>query len=114
MCGDETSVGLSAAAERSGAHQTFHHVIEADDDISPVFARLGLGWAETHQRDARGNHLADIESRLISHANEGAKFVLTGRAASIQRLNRTLRAAGVPPTLIRTKAYWAEGKVGLD
>lgn len=41
-------------------------------------------------------------------------FVLSGKASSIQLLRRVLGASGVAPTQMKTKAYWAPGKKGLD
>ena len=40
--------------------------------------------------------------------------VLAGRAATVQHLLRRLKLDGVTGSRIRTKAYWADGKVGLD
>jgi NADPH-dependent ferric siderophore reductase len=114
MCGDETSVGLSVAAERDPRRAPIHHIIEADADLSPTFARLGLSNASWERRGSGDGHLHAIARRLGAYVQEGASFVLTGRAASIQRLNTALRSAGAPPASIQTKAYWAAGKVGLD
>jgi NADPH-dependent ferric siderophore reductase len=47
-------------------------------------------------------------------AAAGASFILTGKATSIQRLQRALKAQGVPRSRLLTKAYWAPGKTGLD
>lgn len=47
-------------------------------------------------------------------AAKGAQLVLTGKASSIQRVSRALKAAGVASSRMRTKAYWAPGKTGLD
>ncbi|CUS43889.1 hypothetical protein MGWOODY_Smn725 [hydrothermal vent metagenome] len=40
--------------------------------------------------------------------------MLTGRAPAIRRIVTVLKAAGVSSSRLRTKAYWAPGKVGLD
>ncbi|HTN62803.1 MAG TPA: hypothetical protein VL147_14870 [Devosia sp.] len=40
--------------------------------------------------------------------------MLTGKASSIQKLNRALRSHGILSPQLKTEAYWAPGKTGLD
>jgi NADPH-dependent ferric siderophore reductase len=51
---------------------------------------------------------------LLRVAASGAHFVLTGKASSIQHAGRVLKAVGVASSRVKTKAYWAPGKIGLD
>ncbi|MEI9851439.1 MAG: siderophore-interacting protein [Sphingomonas sp.] len=112
--GDETSFGLALAlAETGGAGGR-----DAVRGIEHRRGRAGAGTAglaaSLVERVADDSHLATIERDLRDLAGEGATFVLTGRAAAIQRLNRALKAAGVGSSRLRAKAYWAPGKAGLD
>lgn len=112
--GDETSFGLALAlAETGGAAAAMLFEVSSIAEAGPVLERLGLA-ASLVERVADDSHLATIERDLRDLAGEGATFVLTGRAAAIQRLNRALKAAGVGSSRLRAKAYWAPGKAGLD
>ena len=112
--GDETSIGLACAA--ATASGTLRCLLEANAaaDARAALARLDLGAAEVFERTDDDAHLADVERRLPPLAAAGATFVLTGKAASIQRLRRTLKALDVPSSRILAKPYWAPGRTGLD
>ncbi|WP_347557848.1 hypothetical protein [Robbsia sp. KACC 23696] len=43
-----------------------------------------------------------------------ADFILTGKAASIRYLHHALKQGGLAASRLRVKAYWGEGKTGLD
>lgn len=92
------------------------HVFEASDvaESRPVLEAIGLGQATLIERIAGDAHLAAAEAEVLRLAASGAYFVLTGQASSIQRVSRTLKAAGVVSSRVKTKAYWAQGKIGLD
>lgn len=81
---------------------------------SSVATQLDLQNYALVGRKAEDAHLSEFESRLSALADAGATFVLTGKAGSIQRIRRTLKALDVPSQRIRTKAYWTPGKTGLD
>jgi NADPH-dependent ferric siderophore reductase len=114
--GDETSFGLAAALRDSPQIDGAIHVFEVSDvaESRPVLEAIGLGEANLIERTAGDAHLAAAEAEVLRLAASGAHFVLTGKAASIQRLSRALKAVGVESQRLKTKAYWAEGKVGLD
>jgi ferric-chelate reductase (NADPH) len=60
-------------------------------------------------------HLAAAEAEVLRLAASGGHFVLTGNAStSAQRVSRALKAFGVVSSRVKTKAYWAQGKIGLD
>ncbi len=111
LFGDETSFGLAAAL---GAGPT--HLFEASDIAAArtVLAAVGLERATVIERTADDAHLAAAETEMSRLVASGAQFVLTGKASSIQRMMRCLKAAGVASPRIRSKAYWAPGKTGLD
>jgi ferric-chelate reductase (NADPH) len=91
-------------------------VFEASDvaESRQVAEAIGLGQARLIERITDDAHLATAEAEMLRHAASGAHFVLTGKASSIQRVRRALKAAGVVSSRVKTKAYWAQGKTGLD
>ena len=112
LFGDETSFGLAVAAIRPGLRCLFE--TNSAEVSRPVLERAGLGAADLFARMPRDEHLDQIEQWLADNAASGASFVLTGKASSIQRFRRALKMLDVPAARIKTKAYWAPGKPGLD
>lgn len=117
MVGDETSIGLSVAAAAHYGTIPTHHVFEvhARSNVEAVLDQAGLLPGSTiHVRTSDRSHLIAMEQQVISLAESGADIVLTGRAGTIQKLHRGLCRENIPGKKIHTKAYWAEGKSGLD
>jgi NADPH-dependent ferric siderophore reductase len=116
LFGDETSFGLAAALRNSPRGAGAIHVFEASDvaESQQVAETIGLGQATLIERCADDAHLAAAEAEMLRLAASGAHFILTGKASSIQRVSRALKAVGVVPSRVKTKAYWARGKIGLD
>ncbi len=118
LFGDETSFGLAAALRNSPQGADAVHVFEASD--------IAVGAAGAGSESASATRRADLQAlppmtsipswaeadRLLLAAS-GVHFVLTGKAASIQRVSRALKAAGVVKSRLKTAAYWAQGKIGL-
>lgn len=111
LFGDETSFGLAASLRRDATL-----LFEAGDtgEAHATLAGIGIGHAMVLGRTGGDAHLLAAEAEIRRHAAAGAHFVLTGKAASIQRLIQCLRSAGVGSSRISSKAYWAPGKTGLD
>jgi ferric-chelate reductase (NADPH) len=116
LFGDETSFGLAAALRDSSRADSAMHVFEVFDaaESGPVLEAIGLGQATLIERIADDAHLAAAEAEVLRLAARDTRFVLTGKASSIQRVSRALKAAGVASSRAKTKAYWAPGKIGLD
>ncbi|WP_404713650.1 siderophore-interacting protein [Sphingomonas sp. MMS24-J13] len=114
--GDETSLGLAHALALSGGMEAVVGFFEVEDVEAgrSVAVQLDLQNYTLVGREADDAHLSEFESKLPALADAGATFVLTGKAGSIQRVRRTLKALQVPSRRIRTKAYWTPGKTGLD
>lgn len=112
--GDETSVAVAVALSRARPTRAVTAVLEVGD-MGEVRAALdGVGaLLDVHlvRRHPDGAHLGDTTQRLRAALGTGGYGVFTGRAASIQAVKRGL--AGVEFSS-KTKAYWAEGKRGLD
>ncbi|HKU39069.1 MAG TPA: hypothetical protein VJR89_13000 [Polyangiales bacterium] len=119
LFGDETSIGLAhALRSTSGAAQGVSIVLEVTSKprTEAVLTRMQIGDAVLIERKPDDAHLPSLESVVAKQLQERAisGCVLSGKATSIQRLNKQLRAAGLTGKQIHTKAYWAPGKAGLD
>ncbi|KSB89073.1 hypothetical protein AS593_04035 [Caulobacter vibrioides] len=114
--GDETSMGLACALAAQDPTRSLACVFEVADleAAEAVTARLGLSRAALFRKATDEAHLDTIGEALSSLAGAGASFVLTGRAAAIQKVRGELKRRAVAPRRILTKAYWAKGKAGLD
>ncbi|WP_335308575.1 siderophore-interacting protein [Sphingomonas phyllosphaerae] len=111
--GDETSLGLAYAVSRD-ARCSCH--LEAGNAavIRHLFAEWGLHRVDVVARMPADVHLDAWITALPALVEDGATFVLTGRAQTIQRLKDGLKLLGVPSGRTMTKAYWAPGKSGFD
>ena len=116
LFGDETAFGLAAALRDNLQAGGALHMFEAADvtESRQALEAVGLGEARLIARGVGDAHLAAVEAEMLRLAAGGAQFVLTGKASSIQRISRALKAAGVASSRIKAKAYWAPGKTGLD
>jgi NADPH-dependent ferric siderophore reductase len=116
VLGDETSIGLAYAVSQHFPGSTLRCLFEVSSASAACEAleRLKLDDADVFQRTDDDTHLEDIEDRLPALAASAGTFLLTGKAPSIQRLRRALKALGVPASRVATKAYWAPGRSGLD
>ncbi len=116
MFGDETSIGLAYALSHLSPGIRWECLLEVNSAIHvrEVLVRLGLDRAKLFERTGNDSHLEDIERRMPNLDAVGATFILTGKAPSIQRLHRTMKASGVPSSRLMVKPYWAPGKTGLD
>ncbi|AYV48314.1 siderophore-interacting protein [Caulobacter flavus] len=114
--GDETSFGLAGALAAQDPARSLACVFEVTDleEAGAVLEPLGLSRAALFRKRGDDAHLDTVGEALSSLARAGASFVLTGRAAAIQRLRLELKRQAVAPGRIVTKAYWAQGKTGLD
>lgn len=113
--GDESSFGLMLSLAAAPGSAAVHGLFEVSSagECAPVAAELGLA-ADLVERIADDSHLREIEQRSVEFVKRDFDFVLTGRALAIQRMSRALKSLGVASSRIRTKAYWAPGKKGLD
>jgi len=109
VLGDETALGLALAWRADRV------VLEVGDPKSLAPICEAFGWHCTLlAKQADGKHLHAMEDAMWNGVTGQTHFLLVGRASTVQRLHRRLRADGVQARRIHTKAYWADGKVGLD
>ncbi|MFD5830701.1 siderophore-interacting protein [Lentzea sp. NPDC060358] len=114
--GDETSFGTAVAlrATPSGDGDVrFVFEVDSVEESRAVLARFGLTDAALVARDAGDSHLDEVEHEVLTAYRSAGAGVLTGKASSIQRLYRALRAAGARGRDITNVPYWAPGKKGL-
>ncbi len=114
LFGDETSFGLAAALQ--GGPTAAEMVFEVSDaaESRDALTAIGLGRATVIARRDGDAHLAAIGADLSRHVARGARFVLTGKAQSIQNVSQALKKSGMASSNVKSKAYWAPGKTGLD
>ena len=113
--GDETSLGLAFALSREGGNPCSYH-FEADDagSIRQFAEQWGLPEVNVVARTVGESHLDALAAALPDLIDQGATFILTGKAQTIQRLKVELKRLNVPSLHAMSKAYWAPGKIGLD
>ena len=119
LFGDETSFGLAYAMRFTpqGAGEV-HVVLEVTSKkvAADVLGHLGITNADLVERRSDDSHLSEVENVAVNHLQIRSikSCALSGKASSIQRLNKRLRSLGLSSRQIRTRAYWAPGKAGLD
>ena len=119
LFGDETSFGLAHALRFTpGKARGVELVLEvaSQDAARTVLERVGVANAHLVTRTAGDAHLQEVEEKVAAILGKEPleQCVLSGKSTSIQRLNRTLRQRGLSSRQIKTRAYWAPGKKGLD
>lgn len=109
LFGDETSIAVALALRT--AAPTAKVILEADlrAETVALLERLALRDAIVVQRTQDDAHLTEVCEHL--RAAPG-RWVLTGKAQSLQRLRALLGAD--KSRIAKTKAYWSVGKRGLD
>jgi len=109
LVGDETTLSLAAAWRPAQIlmEATLPHAVQAvaESLALPIHA-VGRLPGDTHWPDLVGLARASL--------GPATSIVLAGRAATVQHLLRQLKQHGVAQGRIRTKAYWANGKAGMD
>ncbi|MGV3622871.1 MAG: siderophore-interacting protein [Archangium sp.] len=108
VVGDETSLAVARAFSES---KRVSVVLEAQQPevVKEVCAKLGLSSADVTGKGDVDTVFAKVSEQLKA----GATPYFTGRAATTQQLKQRLKAAGISFGG-KTKAYWADGKRGLD
>lgn len=116
--GDETAFGLARSIAETAPNGGVSWLFEVSDigESKAVLDMLGIDHPVLVTRQHDDAHLEALTQSLLEVvAEQGPQhFVLTGKASSIQKLNRALRAHGILSPQLKTKAYWAPGKTGLD
>ncbi|MDG6110086.1 siderophore-interacting protein [Dactylosporangium aurantiacum] len=111
--GDESSVALAVALRTVTGDVS--HVFEAGDPDGLAEVLTGLGITDRVAVVAKAADRAE----LLRHARDAAigdgyTLVVTGDAATVHAVRRDSRAWPHRPAEVKGKAYWAEGRTGLD
>jgi NADPH-dependent ferric siderophore reductase len=116
LFGDETSIGLAYALSHAKPDRAMSFVFEVDDVSAArqVLQKLDLDHVELIARQPDDAHLDAMDAKLPQFLAANMSFVLTGKASTVQRLRQSLKLYADPRTAVLTKAYWAQGKSGLD
>ena len=116
LFGDETCIGLAKAYRDADGGAAARVVLEVADltQIRSILAGLNIGDALLIERRPDGSHLREAAQAVLAASAQRTRIVLAGRAPSIQAVKATLKAALIDQRRVKTKAYWAPGKVGLD
>jgi NADPH-dependent ferric siderophore reductase len=113
LVGDETGIGLACALRSRNPEARY--VFEASDPTELAGLLAGLDLADRATIVARDPE----HTRLIAAAREAATdtpydLVLSGDAATVHAVRRDVRGWPRAPQRVRAKAYWAQGRTGLD
>lgn len=117
--GDETSFSTAIAVrETPAAYRDVRFIFEVDsiDESRTVLERFDLTDVVTLVARGDGDrHLDEVEREVLNayRSAAAANGVLTGKASSIQRLYKALRATGAQGHQVTNVPYWAPGKKGL-
>lgn len=119
LFGDETSFGLAHALRFTtsgarGVRMVFE--VSSKEVAEKILGELGIAEADLIERKLDDAHLSDVEQIVRAHVQGHSiqSCALSGKASSIQLLSKRLRSLGISRNQLRTRAYWAPGKVGLD
>jgi hypothetical protein len=103
----------------SAPHAALHvHLLLETDDVAgteQALEMLALPRAMLIERQAGDRHFEHAESVARSHAvlHPTAFYALSGRAYSIQRIERALRLERVTSRRISSSAHWGRPGFGL-
>lgn len=113
LVGDETSIAVAAAYEAARPSQSTT-ILELGEtvDVAAALAATGLSSAKLVRRTAGNSHDGALIDAVIAAKGTAATVGITGSGSLIQRVRAGIRTAGINDA--KVKAYWIEGKVGLD
>ena len=119
LFGDETSFGLAYAMRftpQGAGDVRMVFEVTSKKVAEGVLVQLGITNADLIERRSDDSHLSEVEKIAVDHVQSRSikSCALSGKASSIQRLNKRLRSFGLSSRQIQTRAYWAPGKAGLD
>ena len=113
LLGDETSLAVAASysLDRPGQVQT---ILELSDELDATAAlgAVGLSGAHIVRRPASSPRGVALAAALATLPTPSGSIGITGSGALIQQARAALRARGTQD--MKVKAYWVEGRAGLD
>jgi ferric-chelate reductase (NADPH) len=115
LFGDETS--LAVASTIVPLHKDSKFIFEASsvDEVNAILQEIGIPQSGVVPKSAEDGHLEEAFGLIKRWAiNQDYQLVLTGKAQSIQKIRNLIKEEHLPFTSSKVKAYWSEGKEGLD
>ncbi|TGM78143.1 siderophore-interacting protein [Leptospira mtsangambouensis] len=117
LFGDETSFGIAKVLQNNVKKKSYPF-LELNSLVAgkEALVHLGVTGQRLVERSLDGSHLQTIAKEMADLIAEipDAKIFLTGRASSIQQVRAYLKNSGIPTNRLKVRAYWADGKKGLD
>jgi NADPH-dependent ferric siderophore reductase len=111
-------ISLHNRRKRELLKQHNRYVFEVSSlvESGEVVQRIGLPHARLIKKAPDLTHLKEVEQSLVDAAAELAApgWIFTGKGQSIQSLRKALRTRDITFSQLKAKAYWADGKTGLD
>lgn len=115
--GDETSFSTAHTVKNAKAGKEalqFFFEVSDPDESAKMLSYLGIENATLiSKQPGELQRLANEFTRMLLN-NDNSTLVVTGRTLSIQTLRQCLRQKGISMKRLKVKAYWADGKKGLD
>jgi NADPH-dependent ferric siderophore reductase len=111
--GDESSVALACALR--AVTDDVSHVFETGDPGGLAEVLAGSGITARVAVVPKAPDRAELLRQAHDAAGTGPHtLVVTGDAATVHAVRRDSRGWARPPRQVKGKAYWAEGRTGLD
>ncbi|EKJ87576.1 NADPH-dependent ferric siderophore reductase [Leptospira meyeri] len=117
LFGDETSFGIAKVLQNKvGKKSNIFFELTSVETSKETLEKLGVTGQRMIERSPDSSHLQKIAKEISDHISQisDTKIFLTGRASSIQQVRNYLKNSGIPTNKIKVRAYWADGKIGLD
>lgn len=110
--GDETTFGLARALRATAAAERgIEFFFELNTPVESIQAleALALPSSRCSIRTDHDDHLPELEMKMLElvHVHRPSQFLLSGRAAAIQRIIKILKKAGLSSSQFLTQVYWA-------
>jgi ferric-chelate reductase (NADPH) len=117
--GDESSLGLARALKATAqGFRDVHFVLETSSpgETQEVIDAMNLPATTLIERARDDAHMTDTATALrqLVEVHSPRDIVLSGKARSIQRLERFLSGIGIPGSQLHTRPHWSPGKTALD
>lgn len=114
--GDETSIGLGYALHHRNPEAKYLYEASDPAAVSAVLAAFGANEnaAVVAKAADRGELLEAITQAPEGVSGSSFDLVLTGDAATVNAVRRSLKARPDLTPRIKARAYWADGRTGLS
>jgi NADPH-dependent ferric siderophore reductase len=117
--GDDTSLAAAQALQGCGLRaQGRRYVLEVEskEAAREVVIRLALDGVDVIEKQKEDAQLDAVVAKMVEYATtlRSPQWVFTGQARSIQTVRTRLKAEGIALDGSKVRAYWSQGKTGMD